>query len=638
MRLTIAAGIAYATALCITVPVELDRLSDTLASRRGLAWWFVDMNVDTTPFVILLVAAPFLWCIRCPVSAGLSNLGGRLASCLGPASRPAHEKGATSIWFPWLLAGAVGFVSLTISLSISSTMLPGSRPLEFGQLPPAYHDEYSYLFQAKTFLAGRVWFPPHPQAARLFDQVHVLNDGGKFASRYFPGTGVWMAPFLAIGKPYWGHWLAGALAAVFVFWTGRELGGNGVGLLAGLLTALSPGMGLFSNLLLAHHPGLIGLTVFTFAFFRMLRTWKWTDALLAGGGLSFAMLCRPLTAAGFGLPFGLWFLWWVCRGGQQQANRDLSFRATRVCALGAPLLAGFVILFLFNRAITGSGWTTPYQLYTETYTPRHVYGFNNRAWGEAHLGPKVLDNYDRWAENLTPALAFANVKKRLIASWQWTLGIVPLAMGTVAFFAVAGRWDRRAWLIPAAIVSLHLVHVPYWFSGIMHWHYVFETGPLWLLLLAVATAGLFRHWQRVRRPWMPLWWSAVIIAALLTSFTSPEPLWGLPRLQAGIQEVAFSRKKYAAFERFIEQQVEMRPALVLVDADPADRHINYVVNDPRLDAEVLFGHFRPGETDVSQVANAFPNRSIYLYRERGNQRHLFRLSRRNEDESATSGS
>src|SRR5207342_1934219 len=79
----------------------------------------------------------------------------------------------------------------------------------FEGLPPAYHDEYSYLFQARTFLAGRVSFPSH-EAARLFDQMHVLNEG-QFASRYFPGTGLWMAPFVALGNPWWGHWFAGAL-------------------------------------------------------------------------------------------------------------------------------------------------------------------------------------------------------------------------------------------------------------------------------------------------------------------------------------------------------------------------------------------------------------------------------------------
>jgi hypothetical protein len=176
-------------------------------------------------------------------------------------------------------------------LAVSAAV--GSR---FADLPPAYHDEYSYLFQAKTFLAGHLSFPSH-EAPRLFDQMHVLNEG-RFASRYFPGTGMWMAPFVACDRPYWGHWFAGALTAFLIFWTGRELGGDGAGLVAGFLTAVSPGMALFGNLLLAHQPTLMGLSLFLMAFIRLRNRARIGYALLAGIGLTFAMLCRPMTAAG----------------------------------------------------------------------------------------------------------------------------------------------------------------------------------------------------------------------------------------------------------------------------------------------------------------------------------------------------
>ena len=68
-------------------------------------------------------------------------------------------------------------------------------------MPPAYHDEYSYLFQARTLLAGRFSFPGSTVQPELFDQMHVLNEG-RMASRYYPGTGIWLAPFVALGHPY----------------------------------------------------------------------------------------------------------------------------------------------------------------------------------------------------------------------------------------------------------------------------------------------------------------------------------------------------------------------------------------------------------------------------------------------------
>ena len=327
----------------------------------------------------------------------------------------------------------MAFACLATSLAatgwIASTEIvveEGKPPMRFGDLPPAIHDEFSYLFQAETFLSGKLSFPSSPRMPELFDQMHVLNEG-RFASRYFPGVGMWLAPFLALGHPYWGEALAAGLASFFVFWAARELAGNRVGLAAGLLTALSPGMGLFGNLLLSHEPTMAALACFLFFFLRLMRTDRPSDALWAGCALCFAMLCRPLTAAGFALPFGIWFAARLVK--DLMARRPGRFRSAFVFA--APLAIGLAGLFFYDRAITGSGFLTPYQLYTDIYTPRHVYGFNNVVRGEQRLGPKVLDNYDHWAENLTPRLAVENVERSGPSR------------------RLAGRWDRCRWQWPA---------------------------------------------------------------------------------------------------------------------------------------------------------------------------------------------
>ncbi len=492
----------------------------------------------------------------------------------------------------------------------------------FGDWPPAYHDEYSYLFQAQTFLAGRVSFPRFEPMPELFDQMHVLNEGC-FASRYFPGAGLWMAPFLALGHVWWGHWTAHAFASFLVFWIGRHLANNRVGLLAGLLLAVSPGVGLFSNLLLAHHPTLVGLLVFVITVLKLrmaLRNGKpaWGWALLAGTGLTYAMLCRPMTAAGVGLPFGLWFGGWLLTGPATPRRLGMpaqwkvpaSLRLRLALAMVLPLLAGFAALLAFDVAITGDAFVTPYQQYTDIYTPRHGYGFNNRVRGEARLGPKVLENYDEWAENLTPELAAKNVWRRSVFSLRWTLGIVPLVMTAVVFLLTINRWSSDWWLIAAAIVSLHAVHIPYWFEGIMGWHYVFESAPFWLLLFA-GTADQLRHkWRSTERPWMPMWGAMLLTVTLLVNLVTIVPLWPA-RIDVGIAEVAFSRQRYAAFNQKIQQAVGDRRALVLVEADPFDRHMDYVVNAPALQNQVLVGRFRRGVTNPGKVIELFPDRDVW---------------------------
>ena len=62
----------------------------------------------------------------------------------------------------------------------------------------------------------------------------------------------------------------------------------------------------------------------------------------------------------------------------------------------------------------------------------------------------------------------------------------------------------------------------------------------------------------------------------------------------------------------LDQLVTRRPALVLIQGDPADRSLDYVYNDPQLNGPILRGRYRPGKTDVAAVRAAFPDRTLYL--------------------------
>ncbi|QDT91967.1 ArnT family glycosyltransferase [Gimesia algae] len=602
---------------CFLGYFEWQRIQSDNPDLPFLTRFFLYVNIDTTPYFLLLLLSPFCWWIRPSIHFRFFSrvLRPRLSQGWVCSKQNAEQ----TDWFAILLSLLVAVTSFAMSLWTASHTVNPELHLALSDLPPAYHDEYSYLFQARTFLEGRTWVPGHAAAPELFDQVHVLNEG-KMASRYFPGTGLWLAPFVAWGHPYWGYWLAGAFITFFLFWSGRELAGNGVGLLAGLIAALSPGMAIFSNLLLAHHPTLVGLSVFLYFFLRMQRTRSFRDALLAGTGLSFGMLCRPMTAAGFALPFGIWLgveviRWCLVGKKHAQANSTPAKSiAPLITGLAMPLACGLIGLFLYNQSITGSGWKMPYQLYTDIYTPRHVYGFDNVVRGEQQLGPKVLDNYDKWAENLTPALAAQNVHNRLLASLQWTLGLVPLALAGLLFLITECRRWSRWWLIFASIVSLHVVHIPYWYDGIMHWHYVFETGPLWALIFARVTQTLFRIWRDLERPLMSWLWSAMILIAVATNLTAIPPLWTVSKLEIVINNVAFSKLKHFRFQQMIQHHPQIRqPALILIAHDPSDRHIDYVINDPQLNTPVLTGRYRPEQHTPAQLQSLFPDRTLYLF-------------------------
>lgn len=501
----------------------------------------------------------------------------------------------------WRLCLMLGGLSFFVNAGIGK---------QIGDLPPAYHDEFSYLFQAKTLLAGRFSFPSHPEHPELFDQMHVLNEG-RMASRYYPGTGLWLAPFVALGRPFVGQWLACAIATMLTFWTGREIGGRQTAFYAGLAMALSPGIGLFGNTLLSHPPTLMALSCFLLAITRWQRSRDAQDAWMAGCGLAFAMLCRPMTAAAMGLPFGVVVIAWLLKRPAMESSKLVDRRWGTLLGLGIPLLFGWAIMVWYHVDATGNWRLSPYQLYTDVYTPRHVYGFNNVVRGEQHLGPKVIEAYDRWAENLTLELAFRNLLNRWIASWLWTFDGLPLLICTIVMMAMLGRVDRRWTFLALSAASLYLLHFPYWYVGIMGWHYVFESAPVWCLIFGGATHLLLEDWKGRGLTRLSLWWRLMLVISLQGVFLTTDG-FGKSRLQRGIQSLKYPRLRHAELRRWVEKRVQL-PALVLLDQkETVDSHLDLVVNEPGLNAELLLGHYLPGKIDINEIRRAFPDRNLYV--------------------------
>ncbi|QDT56786.1 hypothetical protein Pan44_48460 [Caulifigura coniformis] len=583
-------AIAWALITFATAAFVALHFSDAGNRAAALNGRFFEDSKNSSPFLVLLLAAPLVW------QSGRR----RRERPTAPAGSPPQP--------------LVDFL-LALVFAAAGTFAARWYAAPFAGLPPAIHDEYSYLFQAETFLDGRTWLPSFPEYSDLFDQMHVLNEG-RFASRYFPGVGAWLAPFVSLGNPWEGQWLANGLIAAGLFLVGRLLSGRAVGIVAGLLYVVSPGMLVFSNMLVAHMPTMLGLILFLSAMLACRQRPSAGLALIAGTGLAFAMLCRPMTAAGFALPFGIDWIWRLIRRQPSMPGADtlkarLPPSILQTLALGFPLVIGAVGLLAYNHSITGDALVSPYQLYTDLYTPRHVYGFNNVTRGEKVAGPKTLEHYDSWAENLTPALALKNVGIRATSSSRWTLATIPLLL-SLAVVLLDWRRLSAAWkLVCASIVSLHAVHIPYWFTGIMDWHYVFESGPLLLLIIAYATVRLGSIWRSWSMPRMRLWWAALLALAILINDISIEPLW-TSRVAIARSEAMFARRRYGQFRAQAEELATNGPMIVFVKPDPTDLHMDYVTNRPTLDGPVLVARLRPS-VNRELAARLFPERTPFVF-------------------------
>ncbi|WP_437187402.1 ArnT family glycosyltransferase [Planctomicrobium sp. SH668] len=588
--------IAFGSVLVLACGAEMARWLDRETREQSLGGWMAGSAANWLPYLPLLLTLP-LW-LRFHVRGASPPANASWHLWLGKsASSEQNRRGSfLAAFFLFLLA-------------FSFSRMAGSN---YEGYPPAYHDEYSYLFQAATYLTGHWAVPSHPTHPEWFDQMHVLNEGN-FASRYFPGTGIWLAPFVAVGNPWLGHEIAQAICAMMLFWIGREISTNGMGLLAGIIFATSPGMTLFSTILVAHHPTLVGLLLFVWAFLRWQRKGENWTLLIAGAGLAYAMLCRPLTAAGFAFPFGVFFaIWWFSGWGRtpnaDEAPSKHSFweRTLAALCLGGPLLIGFAILGVSNKAITGEAFTSPYQLYNEIYTPSHIYGFDNVVRGKQLPGTKVLTNYDSWAENLTLSLAVRNEWTRIEASLRWTLGIVPLLLAGIVCLLTPRLGDSRWSLLWYSILCLHVIYIPYWFSGIMGWHYVLETAPLWILIFAEGSVRLWRTWRAGGEVGMRCWWAALLLVTLLVNFVTVPPLWPA-KLEQGMDELRFARGRYRQFRLQVDQLRGGKDALVLVVPDDSDRHMDYVTNSPTMTGPVVIARIRDPE-QFREAAAAFPDR------------------------------
>jgi len=603
---------------------ESPRILAAANSPAGVLSWLFAMDLDWSLALLVLLTLPLMilgcrFARRRLITKRAQRTALNESAGTGDSIATQLVVGVVLFLLSLLSSASIGFRTVAIDRVPGQANAPAS--LRFYQLPPAYHDEFSYLLQARTFLAGRLSWPAMTVEPDLFHQVHVLNRPTT-ASRYFPWTGLWMAPFEALEKPYFGHWLAGALACVFFHRCLFRLMGLRYAFVGGFLIAISPGLACFSNLLLAHHPTMLALSVFLWAMLRFMDHRRVRDIVVAGIGLSLAMLGRPMTAAGFALPFGVWLIGSLvhqCRNGTGRhggiGQTALGSPIRILMGIGIPLLLGFVVLMIMNHAITGRWTKSAYQLYTETWTPRHRYGFDNTNVDPSLPESKVLQSYDNWAENLTIAKAGSNVAQRTLYSLRWTLGLAGLTFCIIsATGSLFDSRDRRPLLLMCSVLTLHAVHVPYWYDGIMHWHYVFETAPL---LIMLATFGIRAAFESLRSvagtKSAAVWLTAIILASLIPNWFDADTSWGWSRVTTAFQEQTFSRKLFEYFKLLTTSDRIQHPALVLVDERGSNPQLSYIVNPPDLSGDVIVCRLPAEPAVVDELARAFPNHHCYVF-------------------------
>ncbi|MBD3235851.1 MAG: hypothetical protein GF330_04035 [Candidatus Eisenbacteria bacterium] len=357
----------------------------------------------------------------------------------------------------WILGAA----ALTFAAAaVLSAML-------FGRMPHV-QDSIAQLFQARIFAGGRLWAPA-PPVPELTDYANMVIAEGRWYSQYPPGHALLLSLGVIAGLPWLINPLLGALSVLVIGLLARELCGRTVARLTVLMAAISPFLLLMSAGFMNHATSLLGISLGLLGYFRLLRTGRPRDGLLAGGGIALALLARPYSAFGALLPIALHAAWrWGCERG----------RFTRpMMAMGLVAAAGGVLLLLYNWATTGAPLRFGYSV----------------AWG-AGFGLGFGQGFPEDPHTLSDGLAYTwDTLRRLNGRlFEWPLtSLWPLVLGLL--ITLPGCPRNRRWLLASVPLGLLLVYLFYWYhdgNDCFGPRYVYGAlGPL-LILSAAGLAAL----------------------------------------------------------------------------------------------------------------------------------------------------
>jgi len=292
----------------------------------------------------------------------LAILAGRIPALWRPGwFRPVTDGAAGH---PLATALLLAAASLGLYALVARLVLSG-RPLLI--------DEIIQVWQARVLAAGRLWVPM-PELPEFTSAMHLVDHEGRRFGQ-FPMGGPAM---LALGALVRAEWLVGpvfgAASAALAWQLFRRIEPRpAVAFGAALILALAP----FTVFMAGSHMNhvttlawllvaMVGLAGATGSDRPRLR-----DGLLAGLGLGVAATIRPVDAAAFALPAGIWLA--------HQAWRTRHPAAFLASGVGVAL--PMALLLASNAATTGD----PLRFaYTVLWGASHDLGFHATPWGEVH--------------------------------------------------------------------------------------------------------------------------------------------------------------------------------------------------------------------------------------------------------------
>jgi hypothetical protein len=341
---------------------------------------------------------------------------------------------------------------------------------------PLLIDEIVQLFQARTFVAGRLWLPVAAHR-EFFSMLHVVDTGDKVYSQFPPGG----PAMLALGELVHAPWLVGPVCgAISVALFARILrftdpdASPAFRLGATALFAVAPFGAFMFGSHMNHATALMWLLVAVWGLCGVTGSAgrgesgtppsprSWRPAAVLGFGLGAAASIRPLDAFAFALPAAAWLLLLAWRNKRRWVD---------VIVAGVGVAVPFGAMMWVNARSTGSPLLFGYEV---LWGKAHGLGFHQAPWGMAHTPSRGLELVSLYVTRLQTYLYETPF---------------PAMLPPIAALALTRRLSSLDRYLLVSAVFLGALYFAYWHDG-------FFLGPRfvfpWLPVLVLWTARLPR--------------------------------------------------------------------------------------------------------------------------------------------------
>ncbi len=475
--------------------------------------------------------------------------------------------------------------------------------LPFWDIPvAAVHDEFSYLLLGDTLAHGRLANPPHPMR-QFFEVTHVLSTP-TYASKYFPGQGVFLAFGQALlGHPWFGVLLSSALMAGATLWAAFAWLPPGWALLAGVLCFPMSAISYWMNSYWGGSVCGLGGALVLGAVGRMLDGTRgvYANSTLLGAGSVLICWTRPFEGILFLTPLFLFLLW--------KSHKTLPLTAwipvTAVGLLGAAFLG-----FFFYR-ITGNAMVPPEAEFQRQYGRAPLFIFGEVGPLRQLRDPHMDLVHNRWEvelierERTLDGLLERGAKNwgavAQIAGGHWIL-LVPLLC--LWPFIIRTKPGILCWLVLIiyAASAPEMYFMPHF------------SAPQFAAIIIVVAAG-FQHlysWKFQGKPAGRLLAPALAAVGLLLGLGGTA--WDWMKTHESGDPMTYFTLPTGGRDRLEQSLAEGKHVVLVRYEPPYNFHAQWVFNKANIDLQSVVWAHDLGEQENRLLQAYYPDRKFWLYR------------------------